>query len=605
MQKQHDIQFQLETRFKTAIIAALGDDFADSDPMIRVAADAKFGDFQANAAMGLAKRAGSKPRDLATKIVEQLQAEEDAAQWYAKLEIAGPGFINVTLQAARLVGQLTVMASDDQLGVTPASPPQRVVIDYSGPNVAKEMHIGHLRSTIIGDAIGRTLAFQGHEVIRQNHLGDWGTQFGMLIEHLLDIKWDPNGGDHAISDLNALYQASKKHFDDDADFATRARQRVVALQSGDETTLTIWRGLIEESKRHFNAVYQALGVKLTDDDIRPESFYNDKLSAVVDALDDAKLLHESDGAAVVYPEGYKDRDGNQLGMIVRKRDGGFGYAATDLAAVRFRVSELGADRVVYVVDSRQKDHFGQVFWTVRAAGWDTIKDTNSENKTDGFAGENVGGGVRLDYVPFGTIMGKDRKPFKTRTGGTVKLAEVLDEAIERAGQVIAAKNPELGEAERSEVARAVGLGGIKYADLSNDRIKDYIFDWDRMLALEGNTAPYLQYSYTRIRSIFRKAGDVNAKATITIGEPAERQLALQLLQFPGVIDAVADSLEPHRLCTYLYELATLYHRFYEQCPVLKADDDTTRDSRLALCDLVGRTLQRGLGLLGISTVEQM
>lgn len=578
-----DIQNQIETLLRAAVAAGLGEQFADADPMVRPSNNPKFGDYQANLAMGLAKRASQKPRDIAQNIVDHLPAGDIIAS----TEIAGPGFINITLSTDALQQNAARMLADERLGV-PAAQNDTVVVDYSSPNVAKEMHVGHLRSTVIGDAIARVLAFQGQQVIRQNHLGDWGTQFGMLIEYLADTGWQQQA-DTQISDLNRLYQEAKRKFDDDTDFAQRARQRVVALQGGDEQTLALWRHLVEESKHHFNRVYGQLGVNLTDEDIRGESFYNDKLPGVVEQLDRAGLLKESQGAAVVYPEGFKDREGEPLPMIVRKSDGGYLYATTDLAAARFRISELEADRIVYVTDSRQAQHFAMVFQTLRQAGW---------------AGE----AVRLDHVAFGTVLGPDRKPFKTREGGTVRLSDLLDEAQRRAAAVITEKNPDLPEDQRAEIARVVGIGALKYADLSSDRIKDYVFDWDRMLALEGNTSPYLQNAYVRIRSIFRK-GSVDPASidgsAIRITEPAERTLALKLLQLPMVIASVADSLEPHRLCNYLYELASAYHQFYEHCPVLTASDDATRSSRLALSHLVAQTMKQGLSLLGIDVVEQM
>ncbi len=578
-----DLQSKLESILRDATVAALGDAYADADPLVTPAKDARFGDYQANLAMGLAKRAGRKPREIAEAIVRHLG--HDAL---SKADVAGPGFINLTLNDALLSGQAASMLRDDRLGVEAVADPQTVVIDYASPNLAKEMHIGHLRSTIIGDAIARVLGFQGQHIIRQNHIGDWGTQFGLLLEHLIDTDWQ-HSADQTIGDLNALYQEASRREDNDADFARRARQRVVALQSGDEQARTIWKLLIGESVRHMNQVFDRLGVQLTDADLAPESFYNDRLASVVDALDQQGLLHDHKGAKAVFVDGFKDRDGNPLPMAVRKADGGFGYPATDLAAVYYRIDELHADRVIYVVDSRQKDHFAQFFQVARQAGW-------------------AGDGVRLEHVGFGTIMGKDRKPFKTRTGEIVKLGDVLDEAVERAAQVVAAKNPELDNARRDAIARVVGIGAVKYADLSNDRIKDYVFDWDRMLALEGNTAPYLIYAYVRIRSIFRKGGVDPASvagASVVLTDPTERALILKLSQLPRVIESVADSLEPHRLCTYLYEVASLYHQFNHTCPVLKAEDAATRDSRLALSWLVARTLKLGLGLLGIGVVEQM
>ncbi len=570
---------------------ALGPEHASTDPQLRAPNTAQFGDFQANAAMSLGKALGSKPRDVAEKIVKAL----DVTGICSKVEIAGPGFINLHLTSEFIDEHVTAQARDPRLGVALAQPAQSVVVDYGGPNVAKEMHVGHLRSTIIGDAIVRVLAFEGHNVIRQNHIGDWGTQFGMLIESMVESDWQPVPG-QLIGDLNTLYQAAKKRFDDDADFAARARQRVVLLQGGDERTLGLWRKLVAQSQEHFQEVYSRLGVLLQNSDVRGESFYNPRLPGVVQGLDEAGLLKISQGAAVVCPEGFKNEEGEPLPLIVRKSDGGYLYATTDLAAARFRLTDLGAQRLIYVADSRQAQHFAMVFATLKLAGW-------------------AGAEQRLDYVPFGTVLGKDRKPFKTRSGEVLKLIDLLNEAQERAASVLAEKEAgrpsELTAEARTRVAKVVGIGALKYADLSSDRIKDYIFDWDRMLAMEGNTAPYLQNAYVRIRSIFRKAqaqglwSPQDAAGTVTLREPAERALGLKLLLFSGVVRSVAQSLEPHRLCNYLYELAALYHQFYENCPVLTAPDDATRKSRLTLGDATARVLAKGLELLGIEVVEQM
>jgi arginyl-tRNA synthetase len=578
-----DIQAVVEDQLRAATQAALGESFADADPLIRPA-DPKFGDYQANLALGLAKRTGQKPRDLAQAIVAQLGAGNGVFQ---SAEVAGPGFINLTLSASAIDGATRQMFADAKLGVVAAERPDRVVLDYGSPNVAKEMHIGNLRSTLIGDAIARVLRFAGHAVIAQNHLGDWGTQFGMLLEYLVEQGWAAEG-EHSIQDLNKLYQEAKARFDADSDFKERARRRVVALQSGDELSLVFWRKLIEESCEHMNAVYRRLGVLLRDEDIRGESFFNPFLNQVVSDLDRAGQLHESDGAKVVFPEGYTSKTGTPLPLIVQKSDGGFGYAATDLAAARYRIEQLRATRVIYVVDIRQSDHFGMVFGALRQAGWAPPS-------------------VALDYVPFGTILGEDRRPFKTRQGDNPKLSAVLDEAVARARAQLDARAT-LPEAERERVANAVGIGAVKYADLSGDRIKDYVFDYDRMLSMEGNTAPYLQYAYARILSIFRRGGVDPASLTaeqLALGTGVERRLALELLKLPRIVDQVVKSLEPHRLCTYLYEVASMLHQFHEQCPVLRAPDEATRQSRLALSELVARTLKTGLGLLGVDVVEQM
>lgn len=579
-----DLQATLESRLRAAVSAALGEPYADTDPAIRPSNNPKFGDYQANLAMALGKQLGQKPRDVAEKIVVSL----DADGLFSEVSIAGPGFINLTLDPAILQTQAAAMSRDESLGVAQAEPPQTVVIDYSAPNVAKEMHVGHLRSTIIGDALARTFDAVGHRTIRQNHLGDWGTQFGMLITNLLDSGFDPAAG-NSPGELTKVYQAAKVRFDNDPDFVERARQRVVMLQAGDPETLAVWNALVEDSKRYFDTVYRRLNVLLQPDDARGESFYNDKLPGVIERLEKEGHLQKSQGADVVVPDGFTDREGEPLPMIVRKSDGGYLYATTDLAAAMYRVEELDADRIVYVIGAPQKQHVEMFTKALRQFGW-------------------IDEAVRMDFVGFGSVLGKDKKMFKTRSGETIRLVDLIDEAESRAEAAIAEKNPDLPPAARRDVAKAVGLGALKYADLSSDRIKDYVFDWDRMLALDGNTAPYLLYSYARIRSIFRK-GEVDfdsfSNDAVAVNEDAERALVLQLLQFGAVVQNVADSLEPHRLCNYLYELATRYHRFFEQCPVLKADDEATRAGRLALCHLTARALERGLGLLGIGVVERM
>lgn len=578
-----DLQTTLTERFQAALVAAFGETWAGTDPLVRPSANDRFGDFQANAAMSLAKPLGMKPRDVAQKLVAALQIQDLAD----RVEIAGPGFVNVYLSGAYLARAVADTAADPRLGVPAAASPETVVVDYSAPNVAKEMHVGHLRSTIIGDAIARVLDLLGHDTIRQNHIGDWGTQFGMLIEHMLDEGFGA-GGERSIRDLNALYQAAKRKFDASPGFAERARKRVVALQGGDATTLALWRELIRQSQEHFNEVYRRLGVLLTDDDVRGESFYNEFLPGVVEALEAKGLLEESEGAQCVFPPGFTTAEDQPLPLIVRKTGGGFLYATTDLAAVRYRVETLGARRLIYVTDARQRQHFAMFFKVAEMAGW--LR------------------GVRAEHVPFGMVLGEDNKPFKTRAGETVRLADLLDDAEQRALAVVEAKGTALDEAAKKNVARVVGIGAIKYADLSSDRVKDYVFSWDRMLSFDGNTAPYLQNAYVRIRSIFRK-GQLSeapaAPAGVAYAEAAEKALAVKLLQFPAVVSAVAEALEPHRLCTYLYETATAYHQFYERCRVLNAPDAATRDSRLVLCDLTARTLATGLGLLGIGVVEQM
>ena len=571
----------LEERVAAAIPAALGDDFAGSDPVVRRSANPSFGDYQANAAMALGKRAGRPPREVAEAIISHLSVDDLCD----KVEVAGPGFINLTLRADALEQMTEALLDDRRLGVMTASSADTVVVDYSSPNVAREMHVGHLRSTVIGDSLARTLEFLGHNVIRQNHFGDWGTQFGMLIEHLIDEGWT-SGGDHHVADLNVLYQAANERFKGDEDFAERARRRVVALQSGDPSTVAVWRALVDESARHFEQVYARLGVTLRAEDIRGESFYNDRLGHVAEELEERGLARIDDGALCAFPPGFVNRDGEPLPVIVRKADGGFGYAATDLAALQYRVHDLRASEIVYVVDARQSQHFAMFLAVAREAGW-------------------LPEWVRAEHVAFGMILGTDGKPFRTRSGDTVKLVDLLDEAEERAAAVVGEKNPDLSDDERAAVARMIGIGAIKYSDLSNDRVKDYVFDWDRMLAFEGNTAPYLQYAHARIRSIFRRAEGDSHGTSIVLGEPAERDLALQLLSLPSVVVATADHLQPHRLCTYLYETASAFTTFYENCPVLRAETEELRSSRLALCELTARTLALGLSLLGIEAPDRM
>lgn len=577
---------RLETLLRGAIAQAAGVPWEQADPVLVPAKQAKFGDLQANAAMALAKKIGTNPRELAGKIADRLQGEE-AKPWLSRAEVAGPGFINLTLNPEALGSAVLGVLSDDRAGMAMVTGPDKVVVDYSSPNVAKQMHVGHLRSTIIGDAIARVLAFQGHEVVRQNHLGDWGTQFGMLIENLLDTGFNADG-EIDPAELTVIYKASKKRFDDEPDFNTRAKQRVVKLQGGDEETLAVWQKLVAASKTYFQSVYDRLGVELTQDDACGESFYNDRLPGVVDRLEQQGLLQESNGAKVVFAGDFKNQDGEPLPLIVQKSDGGFLYATTDLAAALYRTQDLGAGRVVYVIGQPQRQHFDMFTAVLDQADW-------------------LSDGVRLEFVGFGSVLGEDRKMFKTRSGDTVRLIDLIEESVARADRVIAEKNPELPADERADVAEAVGMGSLKYADLSGDRIKDYVFDWDRMLALEGNTAPYLLYSVARIHSIFRKGErDIDAfeVSRILIRHEAERALALQLMQFSRTVQSVAESLEPHRMCGYLYELATRYHRFFEGCPVLKAEGET-RESRLALCKATASVLSVGLGLLGIRTVERM
>ncbi|AGZ39991.1 arginine--tRNA ligase [Actinoplanes friuliensis] len=529
------------------------------DPAVRRSQHA---DFQSGAALPLARELGRAPRDIAADVLAAADLTGVATG-----EISGPGFLNLRLDDTFVTTAANDVAADPRLGVPLAGHPERVVVDYSSPNVAKELTIGHLRSTVIGDAAVRVLEWLGHDVVRANHLGDWGTAFGLLIEHL--------GADDAagIDDLTAFYQAARVRFDTDEEFRTRSRLRVVALQAGDEATLAQWRQLVERSKRYLLAAYERLGVTLGPDDFLGESFYNDRLESVVDDLAAKDLLVESGGALCAFPPGFTGRDGEPLPLIVRKSDGGFGYAATDLAALRYRVEELGATRLLYFVGTPQRVHFQMVFAVGAAAGW--LPD-----------------GVVAEHVGFGSILGTDGKMFRSRTGESVKLAAVIDEAISRAAELAA--NP--------EVARATGIGALKYADLSGDRLSDYTFDWDRMLALTGSTGPYQQYAYARIQAIFDRAGPFEGR--IDVVEPAERALVLELLAFAPVVTGVGRSLEFHRLTGHLYAVAQAFSVFYQQCPVLKAPAGV-RESRLALCALTARTLRRGLDLLGIATPARM
>ncbi|MDC0684244.1 arginine--tRNA ligase [Sorangium atrum] len=570
----------LARALQAAITAAFGAEHAAVDPSLRRSTHA---DYQANAAMALGKRLGRPPREVAAAIVAALQLDGICR----KVEIAGPGFVNLTLEDAYLTRELAETAGGGRLGIAPAAQPETVIVDYSGPNAAKEMHVGHLRSTIIGDALARVLEALGHRVIRQNHLGDWGTPFGMLIEHMLDLGEAAASQELSVGDLDAFYRQARAKFDGDPAFAERSRRRVVRLQGGDEQTLALWRQLVRESTRYFESVYRRLGVTLTDADFAGESFYNPMLPDVLEELGQKGLARESEGALCVFPAGFTGKDGAPLPLIVRKQDGGYGYATTDLAAIRHRLTTVGARRIVYVVGAPQSQHFAMVFATAREAGW-------------------LAPPARAEHVAFGSVLGADKKMFKTRSGDTVKLSDLLDEATERASKVVREKNPELDAEAADAVARAVGVGAVKYADLSSDRIKDYVFDWDRMLAFEGNTAPYLMYAHARIRSIFRKAGvESPREAGIVLSEPAERALALELLRFGAVLEDVAATLEPHRLCGYLFELAGSFTTFYERCPVLRAESDEVRRSRLALCDLTAEVLAKGLGLLGIEAPERM
>ncbi|WP_111658032.1 arginine--tRNA ligase [Isoalcanivorax indicus] len=545
--------------------------------------DKQHGDFATNIALMLAKPAGRKPREVAEALVAALPASPAIS----KVEIAGPGFINF-FQAGDVLGSaLKAALADDHLGVPQANPPGTVVVDYSSPNLAKEMHVGHLRSTIIGDAVARTLEFLGHRVIRQNHVGDWGTQFGMLLAYL-EEQQDQAELSAELSDLEQFYRAAKQRFDDSGEFADRARSLVVKLQSGDAHCLKLWHDFNQVSLSHCFEVYARLGVSLTPQDVRGESAYNPDLAQIVAHLDQAGLLVESDGARCVFLDEFKTRDGQPLPVIVQKADGGYLYATSDLAALRYRSQTLQADRILYFVDQRQALHFQQVFEVARRAAL-------------------VKPGTDLEHMGFGTMNGPDGRPFKTRTGGTVKLVDLLSEAEDRALALVSDKNPDLDQDELVDIASTVGISAVKYADLSKHRGSDYIFNFDQMLSFDGNTAPYLLYAYTRVASVFRKAGidPHTLDAPIMLEQEREEALANQLLQFAEVLQQVADKGLPHLLCSYLYELAGQFSGFYEHCPILSAESEALRDSRLQLAWLTARTLKQGLALLGIRTLERM
>ena len=589
-----NLRAEIDRRIAAALSAAGAP--ADSPALVAPAARPEFGDYQANGVMAAAKKLRTTPRELAAKVVEAARLDDLAE----RLEVAGPGFINIRLRSDWLAAELTRRIDDERLGVPELTEErqQTVVVDYSAPNLAKEMHVGHLRSTIIGDALARVLAFLGHHVIRQNHVGDWGTQFGMLTAYMdqevrkdgyldrTDIIGDLRGV--SIGDMEEFYRQAKHLFDTDEAFAARSRDFVVKLQGGDEWVNALWRKVREQSLYHCQSLYSRLNVKLTMRDVRGESAYNDDLPKVIEDLGALGRLEESEGAQCVFLEEFRNKDGEITPFIVRKSDGGYLYATTDLAAIRYRVRELHIERALYVVDARQSLHFRQLFAVAREAR---------------FAGPNV----RLEHVAFGTMMDTAGRPFKTREGGTVKLMDLLAEAEQRAFAMVTEKNPSLPEARRREIAHAVGIGAVKYADLCQNRASDYVFSWEKMLSLEGNTAPYMQYAYARIQSIFRRgqADAAEAAGEIVLGEPAERTLAVRLAQFPETIEAVARECLPNLLCAYLFELAGAFMSFYESCPVLQADDPAVRASRLGLCRLSAATIQTGLGLLGIETIEQM
>jgi arginyl-tRNA synthetase len=613
----------LQDRVRNAMTTALGAAATDADPLIRPSDHA---DFQANGVLPLAKALKANPRELAAKVAEALRANgggsADAAgaiaagaagdadansagantpsaadpvdDVIAAVEVAGPGFLNLTLTDAALARQTAARGGDARLGLPRSGEGQVTVIDYSQPNIAKEMHVGHLRSTVIGDALVRLLEFDGRRVIRQNHVGDWGTNFGMLIQYLFEhpelLTHDADeSGSTAISRLNSLYRDARAKFSDDQDFVERARNRVVALQAGDEATLNGWRELIAESKIYFEDVYARLDVRLVDADVVGESFYNPFLTEIAEDLEKRGVAVRSNGALCVFFDDVKGPDGEPVPLIVQKSDGGFGYAATDLAAIRYRVRDLGADQILYVVDSRQALHFKMVFETARRAGYLT-------------------GEVEAVHVMFGSVLGPDGKPFKTRAGDTVRLIELLESAVGHAAGVVAEKNPDLDPPALAEKSRQVGIGAVKYADLSTSRTRDYIFDLDRMVSLHGNTSVYLQYAHARCRSILRKLPPGASSQTIHVGlalEPAERKLVLHLDDLGATLAAVSETFEPHRLTGYLYALAQAFSDFFESCPVLKAPSEEIRDNRAALVRLTGDTLKLGLELLGIAAPDQL
>ena len=628
---------QTVEREAAAAFAAAG--IADSPVVLQPTKNAEHGDFQINGVMGAAKKAKQNPRELAQKVAEALAGNAVIES----AEVAGPGFINLRLRPEFLAQNIQTALNDARFGIAKTDKPQTVVIDYSSPNLAKEMHVGHLRSSIIGDSISRVLEFMGNTVIRQNHVGDWGTQFGMLVAYLVEQQKD--NAAFELADLEQFYRAAKVRFDEDAAFADTAREYVVKLQGGDETVLALWKQFVDISLSHAQAVYDTLGLKLRPEDVAGESKYNDDLQPVVDDLVQKGLAVEDDGAKVVFLDEFKNKEGEPAAFIVQKQGGGFLYASTDLACLRYRIGRLKADRLLYVVDHRQALHFEQLFTTSRKAG---------------YLPENV----KAEFIGFGTMMGKDGKPFKTRSGDTVKLVDLLDEAIKKAAIVIKEKSHlaqllekiqnafhvdvQLGDlkiklntdeliitlndnysaaiplskqftikdannvAEYKDVAfdnifensKKIGIGAVKYADLSKNRTSDYVFDWDAMLSFEGNTAPYLQYAYTRVQSVFRKAGEWDAAAPTVLTEPLEKQLAAELLKFEDVLQSVADTAYPHYLAAYLYQTATLFSRFYEACPILKAEG-ATRNSRLQLAKLTGDTLKQGLDLLGIDVLDVM
>jgi arginyl-tRNA synthetase len=577
----HTIKSQLDAIVSAAMSQASGIAANEINAQVIYATRPEFGDYQANGVMAIAKRLGKKPRDLAQEVVDAIPANE----LIAKLEIAGPGFINITLNDTWLNTQATRFRGEPAQLIARLDKPETIVVDYSSPNLAKEMHVGHLRGTIIGDAIVRIQSALGNKVIRQNHVGDWGTQFGMLIAHLESLNNQEAG--RSLADLEVFYREAKQRFDNEPDFAETARSYVVRLQQGDPACLEAWQRFIHESLSHCQAIYDQLGVALTPDDIRAESFYNNDLPVIVEDLRKAGLLTEDDGANCVFLEQFKGKDGTPLPVIVQKRDGGYLYATTDLAAIRYRGNTLQADRVLYVVDARQSLHFQQVFAVAHKAGF-------------------VSDDCELTHIAYGTMMGEDGKPFKTRSGDTVKLRDLLDESVRRAFDLVTEKNPDLGEDERQQIAATVGIAAVKYADLSKNRTSDYIFDWKNMLSFDGNTAPYLLYAFARIQSVIRRLNQegVEPGNEITITADAERSLILKICQFSEVLQQMGKDCYPNQLCQYLYELSGTFMKFYESCPILKAEP-SQQASRLGVAALTAEVLKQGLNLLGIEPLNKM
>jgi arginyl-tRNA synthetase len=579
---------QLKDRFEQALVAAFGSDLAGTDPILVPASNPKFGDYQSNVAMSLTKRLGQPPRAIADQLIAQLKLEDLCDP----PTVAGPGFINLTLKPDYLANQLRQIQIDSRLGVPQAKPAQRTIVDFSSPNIAKEMHVGHLRSTIIGDSIARVLEFWGHDVQRINHLGDWGTQFGMLILHLKEAYPEAltTANALALGDLTTFYKQAKQRFDEDEDFRERARLEVVELQAGNSDTLSAWKLLCEQSFLAFQEIYDLLDIKITN---RGESFYNPLLAAVVEDLNQAGLLVEDQGAQCVFLEGFTNKEGKPLPLIIKKSDGGYNYATTDLAAVRYRIRQEQVERIIYVTDAGQANHFAQVWQVARRAGWIPVE-------------------VELVHVPFGLVQGEDGKKFKTRSGDTVRLRDLLDEAVARARADLESRLQTEGRQESEEfiahAAQVIGISAVKYADLSQNRTSNYIFSYDKMLSLQGNTAPYLLYAYVRVQGISRKGGidfqQLGADLPIVLSDETELTLAKHLLSFDETLSAVEAELMPNRLCQYLFELSQKFNQFYDRCPILQAEEPQ-RTTRLVLADLTARTIQLGLSLLGIPVLERM